>query len=104
MSDEYSLSDVLERLYQNQLALEAGLMELTLLAEKQGLSEESQREGGLVGDWRERWTYQARPSQTESKGGVLDPCRMAVFDHIQPRTWIDLSASAHKEMSSRLDL
>lgn len=34
MSDEYSLSDVLERLYQNQLALEAALMELTLYAEK----------------------------------------------------------------------
>lgn len=38
MSDDYSLSDVLERMYQNQLALEAGLMELTLHAEKQGLS------------------------------------------------------------------
>lgn len=38
MSDEYSLSDVLERMYQNQLALEAALMELTLHAEKQGLS------------------------------------------------------------------
>lgn len=38
MSDEYSLSDVLERMYQNQLALEAALMELTLHAEKQGSS------------------------------------------------------------------
>lgn len=38
MSQEYSLSDVLERIYQNQLALEAALMELTLHAEKQGLS------------------------------------------------------------------
>lgn len=39
MSDEYSLSDVLERMYENQLGLEAALMELTLLAEKQGLTE-----------------------------------------------------------------
>jgi hypothetical protein len=39
MSDEYSLSDVLERMYQNQLALEAALMELTLHAEKQGLTD-----------------------------------------------------------------
>lgn len=39
MSDEYSLSDVLERMYQNQLGLEAALMELTLLAEKQGLAD-----------------------------------------------------------------
>lgn len=39
MSNEYSLSDVLERMYQNQLGLEAALMELTLLAEKQGMTE-----------------------------------------------------------------
>ena len=39
MADEYSLSDVLERMYQNQLGLEAALMELTLQAEKQGLTE-----------------------------------------------------------------
>lgn len=39
MPSEYSLSDVLERIYQNQLALEAAVMELTLQAEKQGLTE-----------------------------------------------------------------
>ena len=39
MSDEYSLHSVLERMYQNQLALEAALMELTLHAEEQGLEE-----------------------------------------------------------------
>jgi hypothetical protein len=39
MAAEYSLSDVLERMYQNQLALEAALMEFTLHAEKQGMSE-----------------------------------------------------------------
>lgn len=38
-SPEYSLPDVLERMYQNQLALEAALMELTLLAERQGHDE-----------------------------------------------------------------
>ncbi|MGY2277542.1 hypothetical protein ACW9H0_07900 [Pseudomonas monsensis] len=36
MHAEYSLSDVLERMYQNQLALEAALMELTLHAEAKG--------------------------------------------------------------------
>jgi hypothetical protein len=36
---EYSLSDVLERMYQNQLALEAALMELTLQVEAQGHAE-----------------------------------------------------------------
>lgn len=39
MSDQYSLAEVLERIYQNQLGLEAALMELTIQAEKQGLSE-----------------------------------------------------------------
>ncbi|PMX03075.1 hypothetical protein C1X59_05455 [Pseudomonas sp. FW215-R2] len=38
MAGEYSLSDVLERMYQNQLALEAALMELTLHIEAQGSS------------------------------------------------------------------
>ena len=36
MPSEYSLSDVLDRMYRNQLALEAALMELTLHAEAQG--------------------------------------------------------------------
>ncbi|WP_313599413.1 hypothetical protein [Pseudomonas sp.] len=39
MSDEYSLSNVLERMYQNQLGLEAALMELTLHAEQQGFAD-----------------------------------------------------------------
>jgi hypothetical protein len=38
MSDEYSFSDVLGRMYQNQLGPEAALVELTLQAEKQGLT------------------------------------------------------------------
>jgi len=39
MLGDYSLSDVLERMYTNQLALEAALMELTLQVEQQGASE-----------------------------------------------------------------
>ena len=39
MSGEYSLRDLLERMYENQLALEAAVMELALQSEKQGLSE-----------------------------------------------------------------
>jgi hypothetical protein len=42
MTNEYSLSGVLERMYQNQLAREAALMELTLHVEAQG--------GAAVGD------------------------------------------------------
>lgn len=36
MTHEYPLSDVLERMYENQLALEAAVMELTLCLEQQG--------------------------------------------------------------------
>jgi hypothetical protein len=39
MSSEYSLADVLERIYHNQLALEAAVMELTLWAEQQNAVE-----------------------------------------------------------------
>lgn len=39
MSGEYSLTDVLERIYRNQVALEAAIMELTLHIEKQGSKE-----------------------------------------------------------------
>lgn len=36
MAHEYSLSDELERMYENQLALEAALMELAFCIEQQG--------------------------------------------------------------------
>lgn len=36
MSSDLSLADVIERIYQNQLALEAAVMELSLWAEAQG--------------------------------------------------------------------
>ncbi|WP_338507519.1 hypothetical protein [Pseudomonas poae] len=39
MAGEYSLPDLLERMYENQLALEAALMELALQSEKQGMGE-----------------------------------------------------------------
>lgn len=48
MHSEYSLSDVLERIYYNQLALEAAVMELTLQAEKQGLTEVSDSVRGAL--------------------------------------------------------
>ncbi|WP_248799944.1 hypothetical protein [Pseudomonas sp. MWU13-2105] len=39
MPGDYSLSEVLERMYTNQLALEAALMELTLYVEQLGAPE-----------------------------------------------------------------
>lgn len=48
MKSEYSLADTLERLYHNQLALEAAVMELTLWAERANAAEvgENVRGGG----------------------------------------------------------
>lgn len=39
MAGEYSLADMLGRIYENQLALEAAIMELTLWAEQQNTAE-----------------------------------------------------------------
>jgi len=39
MASEYSLPIVLEKIYENQIALEAAIMELTLLAERQGFAD-----------------------------------------------------------------
>ena len=38
MASEYSLSVVLESIYENQQALEAAIMELTLVVEQQGFA------------------------------------------------------------------
>jgi len=40
MASEYSLPDVLEKIYENQIALEASLMELVLVIERQGFTDE----------------------------------------------------------------
>jgi len=39
MAEQYSLPDILARMYENQLAIEAALMELVLLEEQRGSSE-----------------------------------------------------------------
>ncbi|KPG95924.1 hypothetical protein AEQ67_18420 [Pseudomonas sp. RIT-PI-q] len=39
MPEQYSLPDILARMYENQLAIEAALMELVLLEEERGSSE-----------------------------------------------------------------
>lgn len=43
MHTPYSLPATLERIYENQLALEAALMELTLLVESQGHTDAGRR-------------------------------------------------------------
>ncbi|MFY0751941.1 hypothetical protein [Pseudomonas sp. NFX5] len=48
MTREYSLSDLLERIYENQLALEAALMELTLQNERQGLADVGENVRGAL--------------------------------------------------------
>lgn len=48
MPTEYSLPDTLDRIYTNQLALEAAIMELTLLVEKQGHNEVGENVRGAL--------------------------------------------------------
>ena len=48
MPSNYSLPDVLERIYENQQALEAAIMELTLLAEEQGAREVGENVRGAL--------------------------------------------------------
>lgn len=48
MTQEYPLSDVLGRMYENQLALEAALMELTLRLEEQGSVEAGENVRGAL--------------------------------------------------------
>ncbi|WP_405647506.1 hypothetical protein [Pseudomonas sp. Ld6] len=48
MTKEYSLADVLERFYQNQLAIEAALMELTLWTEQQNALEVGENVRGAL--------------------------------------------------------
>ncbi|MEX5629030.1 hypothetical protein [Pseudomonas marginalis] len=48
MAHEYSLVDVLERMYLNQLALEAAVMELTLWVEQQEASEAGENARGAL--------------------------------------------------------
>lgn len=48
MTSEYSLPIVLEKIYENQLALEAAIMELTLQAERQGFAETGDNARGAL--------------------------------------------------------
>ena len=48
MSDDYSLPEVIERIYGNQLALEAALMELTLYVEQRGARDTGKNARGAL--------------------------------------------------------
>jgi len=48
MANKYSLRDVLKRIYQNQLALEAAVMELTLWMEQRGASNVGENVLGIL--------------------------------------------------------
>lgn len=52
MTSEYSLADILERIYHNQLAQEAAVMEVTLWAEHQNAAEVGENvRGGASHNW-----------------------------------------------------
>lgn len=48
MKSEYSLADTLDRIYLNQLALEAAVMELTLWTERQNATEVGENVRGAL--------------------------------------------------------
>lgn len=48
MASEYSLADMLERIYHNQLALEAAVMEVALWAERQNAGEVGENVRGAL--------------------------------------------------------
>ncbi|MGE8098088.1 hypothetical protein ACQKP6_09010 [Pseudomonas fluorescens] len=48
MPDQYTLPDLLERMYDNQLALEAALMELTLWVEQRGSADVGENVRGAL--------------------------------------------------------
>ncbi|ALI04413.1 hypothetical protein C1Y08_20740 [Pseudomonas sp. FW306-02-F02-AA] len=48
MSDQYTLPDLLERMYENQLALEAAIMELTLWVEQRGSADVGENVRGAL--------------------------------------------------------
>lgn len=66
MIEDYSLHSVLERMYQNQLALEAALMELTLHAEVRGLEEVGENIRGALS----RRLYQSGASQAQRQSNL----------------------------------
>lgn len=66
---EYTLPDTLERLYNNQLALESAIMKLTLLVESQGHAETSENIRSAlqaIGNNEERIRQGLAMSQTEN--------------------------------------
>lgn len=48
MAEQYSLPDILARMYENQLAIEAALMELVLLEEQRRSSEACENARGAL--------------------------------------------------------
>lgn len=66
MSGDYSLPDVLERIYDNQLALEAAVMELTLWVEQRASPEVGDNiRGALECYWGKRWPHQTGLGQAQ---------------------------------------
>jgi len=49
MAEQYSLPDVLSKMYENQLAIEAALIELVLLEEGRGSSEACENARAALG-------------------------------------------------------
>jgi len=96
MPSDYSLPDVLERLYENQQALEAAIMELTLLVEEQGAREVGGNVRGALWTMAENAGHIKQGlARIEKIGHWLTDCiPKAVDSHVEIILWIFWPRSA----------
>ncbi|MFM9384464.1 hypothetical protein [Pseudomonas sp. UV AK001] len=84
MAEQYSLPDVLARMYENQLAIEAALMELVLLEEQRGSSEACDN---------------ARVALEKIGENAISSKELLDWEEIQGRRFFDLHAlSGHRRL------
>lgn len=95
MPTEYSLPDVLERLYQNQLALEAAVMELTLRVEHQGATDTGDNVRGALDTIGE---------QAKHPHGTVKSPRHIVFYRVANDDVIEVVRLLHGAMEVQLHL
>ncbi|KIH82985.1 Mobile element protein [Pseudomonas batumici] len=85
VASEYSLADVLERIYQNQLALEAAVMEVTLWAERQNAAERAIKPF-VIG--RKAWLFSDTPKGADASAQIYSLVETAKANGQEPYTWL----------------
>lgn len=78
---EYSLPDILERIYENQPALEAALMELTPLVEIQGWTEVGDNVRGALATIGENAGHIKQGLARITHNGKIWPCQISCLEN-----------------------